>query len=66
MLQMLNGLPDLPLHIQAAILASSLLGTSWVLPVSRGRLTLGTWQSVLLIEADGPRHRDIHMQLIPG
>ena len=47
-------------------MASSLLGASLALPVSRGRLTLGTWQSVLLIEVDDPRHRDIHMQVIPG
>ena len=47
-------------------MASSLLGASSALPVSRGRLTLGTWQSVLLIEVDGPRHRDIHLQVIPG
>jgi secondary thiamine-phosphate synthase enzyme len=46
-------------------MASSLLGPSLAVPVSGGRLTLGTWQSVLLIELDGPRRRDIHMQLIP-
>jgi secondary thiamine-phosphate synthase enzyme len=46
-------------------MASSLLGPSLSLPVSGGRLTLGTWQSVLLIELDGPRRRDIHMQLMP-
>jgi secondary thiamine-phosphate synthase enzyme len=46
-------------------MASSLLGPSLALPVSGGRLTLGTWQSVLLIELDGPRRRDIHMQLMP-
>jgi len=33
-------------------MASSLLGASLALPVSRGRLTLGTWQSVLLIEVE--------------
>jgi secondary thiamine-phosphate synthase enzyme len=45
-------------------MASSLLGPSLALPVSEGRLILGTWQSVLLIELDGPRRRDIHMQLM--
>jgi secondary thiamine-phosphate synthase enzyme len=45
-------------------MASSLLGASLTLPVSGGRLLLGTWQSVLLIELDGPRRRDIHMQLM--
>ncbi|HJR77696.1 MAG TPA: secondary thiamine-phosphate synthase enzyme YjbQ [Nitrospiraceae bacterium] len=47
-------------------MASSLVGPSLALPVSEGRLLLGTWQSVLLIELDGPRRRDIHMQLLPA
>jgi secondary thiamine-phosphate synthase enzyme len=47
-------------------MASSLLGPSLTLPVSQGRLILGTWQSILLIELDGPRCRDIHMQMIPA
>jgi secondary thiamine-phosphate synthase enzyme len=45
-------------------MASSLLGPSLTVPVSRGRLMLGTWQSILLIELDGPRRRDVHLQLI--
>ncbi len=47
-------------------MASSLLGSSLALPVSKGSLTLGTWQSVLLIELDGPRQRDIHVRVIPA
>ena len=47
-------------------MASSLLGPSLTLPVSKGSLTLGTWQSVLLIELDGPRQRDIHVRVIPA
>ena len=47
-------------------MASSLLGPSLALPVSAGRLILGTWQSVLLVELDGPRRRDVHMQLMPA
>jgi secondary thiamine-phosphate synthase enzyme len=47
-------------------MASSLLGPSLIIPVSQGRLVLGTWQSVLLIELDGPRHRDVHLRLIPA
>lgn len=45
-------------------MASSILGPSLAVPVSDGRLMLGTWQSVLLIELDGPRHRDVHVRLI--
>jgi secondary thiamine-phosphate synthase enzyme len=47
-------------------MASSLLGPSLALPVSAGRLILGTWQSVLLIELDGPRRRNLHVQLMPA
>lgn len=45
-------------------MASSLLGPSLTIPIARGQLVLGTWQSVLLIELDGPRHRDVHLRLI--
>lgn len=47
-------------------MASSLLGPSLTIPIARGQLVLGTWQSVLLIELDGPRHRDVHLRLIPA
>jgi len=40
-----------------AHLLASLLGASLVLPVSRGRLALGTWQGVFFVELDGPRSR---------
>ena len=41
----LEGPDDMPAHIKA-----SLTGSSLVLPVSRGRLTLGTWQGIYLCE----------------
>jgi secondary thiamine-phosphate synthase enzyme len=44
----LEGPDDMPAHIKA-----SLLGPSLSLPVSGGRLALGTWQGVYLCE-----HRD--------
>lgn len=40
-----EGADDLPAHIK-----SSLLGTSLNLPVSHGRLALGTWQGIYLCE----------------
>lgn len=43
-----EGPDDMPAHIK-----SSLLGVSLQLPVSRGRLALGTWQGIWLGE-----HRD--------
>jgi secondary thiamine-phosphate synthase enzyme len=47
-------------------MAASLLGPSLQLPISGGRLVLGTWQSVLLVELDGPRERDLQVTLLTG
>jgi secondary thiamine-phosphate synthase enzyme len=44
----LEGPDDMPAHLK-----SSLTGSSLVLPVSDGRLALGTWQGIYLCE-----HRD--------
>ena len=41
-------------HIQATI-----LGPGETIPVSEGRLLLGTWQAVMLVELDGPRTRRV-------
>jgi secondary thiamine-phosphate synthase enzyme len=41
----LEGADDMPAHIKA-----SLLGPSLTLPVSSGRLALGTWQGIYLCE----------------
>ena len=41
-------------HIKA-----SLLGNSVSIPISGGRLVLGTWQGVIFCEFDGPRTRRI-------
>jgi secondary thiamine-phosphate synthase enzyme len=43
-----EGPDDMPSHVKAA-----LLGPSLTLPISRGRLALGTWQGIYLCE-----HRD--------
>jgi secondary thiamine-phosphate synthase enzyme len=40
-----------------AHLRAALLGPSVSVPVSDGALDLGRWQSVLLVECDGPRTR---------
>ncbi|MEF8842442.1 MAG: secondary thiamine-phosphate synthase enzyme YjbQ [Haloarculaceae archaeon] len=40
-------------------LRTLLLGPGETLPVSDGELDLGTWQSVLLVECDGPRTRTV-------
>ena len=44
----LEGSDDMPAHIKAA-----LLGTSLQIPITNGRLNLGTWQGIYLCE-----HRD--------
>ncbi len=47
-----------------AHLRALLLGGSTTLAVRRGRLSLGTWQSVILVELDGPRRRRVELTLI--
>jgi secondary thiamine-phosphate synthase enzyme len=39
----------------AAHIKSALIGPSESIPISGGRLVLGTWQNVFLCEFDGPR-----------
>jgi secondary thiamine-phosphate synthase enzyme len=39
-------------HIQA-----TMLGPGETVPVQNGRLALGRWQAVMLVELDGPRER---------
>lgn len=46
-----NHFPD---HLWPAI-----IGCSLTLPFEDGRLLIGTWQRVVLIELDGPREREI-------
>ncbi len=46
-----------------AHLVNSFIKPSLVLPVKEGGLLLGTWQAVVLIEADGPRNRKIIVEL---
>ncbi|HEY6555297.1 MAG TPA: secondary thiamine-phosphate synthase enzyme YjbQ [Vicinamibacteria bacterium] len=41
-----------------------LLGASVCLNVALGRLDLGEWQSVFLVELDGPRDRTLSIQVI--
>jgi secondary thiamine-phosphate synthase enzyme len=45
-------------------MAASIVGPSLTVPVSAGKLVLGTWQSVMLVELDGPRERSVHVTLI--
>jgi secondary thiamine-phosphate synthase enzyme len=42
-----------------AHLRAALLGPSVTVPVEDGDLALGTWQSLLFVECDGPRTRSL-------
>lgn len=55
--------PHNPEHTPDHIL-SSLIGTSLTLPVENGKLLLGTWQRVVLIEFDGPRERQVVLNML--
>jgi secondary thiamine-phosphate synthase enzyme len=48
----------------AAHLRAALFGRSVALGVSEGELVLGRFQSIIFAEFDGPRHRDIAVQLL--
>ncbi|MBI4360600.1 YjbQ family protein [Candidatus Micrarchaeota archaeon] len=48
----------------AAHLLSSQLGSGATLIVQNGKIQLGTWQRILLLELDGPRQRDVWVQEI--
>jgi secondary thiamine-phosphate synthase enzyme len=56
----LEGPDDMPSHIRSA-----LTKTSEVLPVSGGRLALGTWQQVFLFEhRRSPRRRFVEVRIL--
>jgi secondary thiamine-phosphate synthase enzyme len=46
-------------HNAAAHIKATILGPSETVPVEAGRLRLGTWQSIMLVEFDGPRDRAV-------
>ena len=46
-------------HLQA-----TLLGHALSFPVTKGKLVLGQFQAIIAAELDGPRHRDLAVQII--
>jgi len=46
-------------HVRAALLGHQLL-----VPVVDGRLQVGVWQDVLLVECDGPRTRTVELRVV--
>ncbi|MEF8818032.1 MAG: secondary thiamine-phosphate synthase enzyme YjbQ [Haloferacaceae archaeon] len=49
-----------------AHLRATLLGEHVSVPVVDGSLALGTWQSVLVVECDGPRTRSLEVTVTPA
>ena len=48
----------------AAHVRANLIGHQVLVPVVGGRLQIGVWQDVLLIECDGPRTRRVDVRLL--
>lgn len=48
----------------AAHIKASLVGSSVTLPIVGGSLALGTWQGIYFCEFDGPRHRQVYLQIV--
>jgi secondary thiamine-phosphate synthase enzyme len=56
----MNGDDNAHSHLRA-----SLLGPSETVPLVGGKLVLGTWQQLVLIELDDrPRRREVHVQVL--
>lgn len=71
MLAALNRMvPDLPYRHgegnSPAHVKSSLVGCSQTVPLREGQLCLGTWQGIYFCEFDGPRTRNVWVQLVGG
>ncbi|KYC36312.1 secondary thiamine-phosphate synthase enzyme [Scytonema hofmannii PCC 7110] len=54
--------PDEPMNAHSHLMAMT-LSTSEVVPIVDGKLALGTYQSILLFELDGPRKRTVFCQI---
>ncbi|MGV8123375.1 MAG: secondary thiamine-phosphate synthase enzyme YjbQ [Candidatus Xenobiia bacterium LiM19] len=50
-----------PAHIKA-----SLFGFSQSIIINGGDLVLGTWQGIYFCEFDGPRTRNVYLQIVPA
>lgn len=49
----------------AAHIKSAILGPDVNIPVKHGKINLGKWQAIMLVEFDGPRERTISIQILP-
>jgi secondary thiamine-phosphate synthase enzyme len=55
--------PHNPGHVPDHIL-SAVIGTSVSMPFENGKMLLGTWQRIVLVELDGPRERKVVVTLL--
>ncbi len=55
--------PHNPDHVPDHIM-SSIIGPQLLLPFDEGKLILGMWQRVIVVELDGPRKREIILSII--
>ena len=54
--------PDEPENAHSHLMAMT-LSTSEIIPIVDGKLALGTYQSLMLVELDGPRQRTVFVQV---
>lgn len=57
--------PHNPKHVPDHIM-STIIGPGVLVPVHHGKLVLGSWQRIVLVELDGPRDRQIAVTFIKG
>ncbi len=55
--------PHNPDHVGDHIM-STLIGPGVMVPFENGKLVLGTWQRIVLVELDGPREREVVISFI--
>ena len=58
-----RGIPSEPENTDAHLKAM-LLGRSQTVALQSGRLALGTWQRIILVECDGPRRRSLEVTAV--
>ncbi len=56
-----EGPDDMPAHLK-----NSLIGSQLNIPITGGKLNLGTWQGIYFCEFDGPRTRKMYVKVISG
>ncbi len=48
-----------PAHIKSAV-----IGNSRIVPINKGKLSLGTWEGIFFCEFDGPRRRKVYVEIL--